>query len=77
MATAAPLVRMLRMTTARVTEMPLRLEAVTEDPFGDFEPAADSSEARRYPSGLTATAISSIFASTSNRRVTPKRPTAG
>jgi hypothetical protein len=46
MATAAPLVRMLRMTTARVIEMPLRLEAVTEDPFGDFEPAADSSEAR-------------------------------
>jgi hypothetical protein len=37
---------MLRMTTARVTELPLRLEAVTDDPFGDFEPVAVSSEAR-------------------------------
>jgi hypothetical protein len=46
MATAAPRVRMLPMTTARVTELPLRLEPVTEDPFGDFEPAADSTEAR-------------------------------
>jgi hypothetical protein len=34
------------MTDARVTEMPLRLEAVTADPFGDFEPAADSTETR-------------------------------
>ena len=32
---------------------------------------------RRHGSGLTATAISSIFASTSNRRTTPNRPAAG
>ena len=46
MATAPPPARMLHMTDARVTEMPLRLEAVTEDPFGDFEPAADSNATR-------------------------------
>jgi hypothetical protein len=46
MATAACPARMLRMTDACVTEMPLRLEAITKDPFGDFDGAADSNDAR-------------------------------